>query len=65
MPLSGRPGRVGSAPRRGPRLEIIKDNHIANGLDAFRASFNTVYVDRTISRTLDDGGEWKWEAGRE
>jgi hypothetical protein len=44
-------------------LEIIKDNPIGNGLDAFRASFNTVYVDRTISRILDAGGEWT--AGRE
>jgi hypothetical protein len=26
------------------RFEIIKDNSIGNGLDSFRASFNTVYA---------------------
>jgi hypothetical protein len=36
-----------------PRLEIIKDNPIVNGLDAFHASFNTVCSDRTISRIPD------------
>ena len=34
-----------------PRSKIIKDNPIGNGLDAFRALFNTVCADRTISRT--------------
>ena len=40
-----------------PRLEIIKDNPIGNGLDAFRASFNKVYTDRTIWRIPDALGQ--------
>lgn len=40
-----------------PRLEIIRDNPIGNGLDAFRASFSTVYADRTISRNPDALGQ--------
>ena len=40
-----------------PRLEIIKDNPIGNDLDAFRASFNKVYTDRTVSRIPDALGQ--------
>ncbi|KAK4103865.1 hypothetical protein N658DRAFT_564856 [Parathielavia hyrcaniae] len=45
-----------------PRLEIIKDNPIGNGLDAFRASFHTVY--RKISRIPDVLGQLDQEALR-
>jgi hypothetical protein len=38
-------------------LEIIRDKPIGNGLDAFRASFSTVYADRTISRNPDALGQ--------
>jgi len=40
-----------------PRLEIIKDNPIGNGLDSFRASFNTVYADKGIPCILDTPGQ--------
>ncbi|KAB5581162.1 hypothetical protein GE09DRAFT_1085347, partial [Coniochaeta sp. 2T2.1] len=40
-----------------PRLGIIKDNPIGNGLDAFRASFNTVCADKGIPYTLDALGQ--------
>jgi hypothetical protein len=36
-----------------PRSEIIKDNPIRKGLDAFRASFNSVCEDRRISCSAD------------
>lgn len=39
------------------RLKIIKDNPIGNGLDAFRASFNTVCADRALSRIPDALGQ--------
>ncbi|KAL2255999.1 hypothetical protein VTK26DRAFT_2372 [Humicola hyalothermophila] len=39
------------------RLKIIKDNPIGNGLDAFRASFNTVCADRRIPSTPDALGQ--------
>lgn len=35
------------------QLGIIKDHPIGNGLDAFRASFNTVCADKGIPCTLD------------
>ncbi|KAK3897955.1 dual serine/threonine and tyrosine protein kinase, partial [Staphylotrichum tortipilum] len=35
-----------------PRLEIIKDNPVRNGLDAFRTSFNVVYVQGLASSLL-------------
>ncbi|KAJ4307335.1 hypothetical protein N0V88_000718 [Collariella sp. IMI 366227] len=35
-----------------PRSEIIKDNPIGNGLDAFRTSFNTVCADRGSGKNL-------------
>ena len=44
-----------------PRLKIIKDNPIGNGLDAFRASFNTVFADRTISDIPDALGRLEQE----
>ncbi|KAB5513466.1 hypothetical protein GE09DRAFT_1013846 [Coniochaeta sp. 2T2.1] len=40
-----------------PRLGIIKDNPIGKGLDAFRASFNTVCADKGIPYTLDALGQ--------
>ncbi|KAH6618336.1 hypothetical protein B0J18DRAFT_437113 [Chaetomium sp. MPI-SDFR-AT-0129] len=45
-----------------PRLEIIKDNPIKNGLDAFRASFNTVCTDRGIPYTLDALGQLDFDS---
>ncbi len=40
-----------------PRSTIIEDNPIGNGLDTFRALFNTVCTDRTISRFPDALGQ--------
>ncbi|KAH8743581.1 hypothetical protein F5883DRAFT_40734 [Diaporthe sp. PMI_573] len=40
-----------------PRSKIIEDNPIGNGLDAFRASFNTACADREIPCTLDALGQ--------
>ncbi len=40
-----------------PRSEIIKDNPIGNGLDAFRTSFNTLCTHREIPCTLDALGQ--------
>ncbi|KAK3312493.1 hypothetical protein B0H66DRAFT_608756 [Apodospora peruviana] len=36
-----------------PRSEIIKDNPIGKGLDAFRASFNSICEGASVSCTLD------------
>ncbi|KAK4031374.1 hypothetical protein C8A01DRAFT_51523 [Parachaetomium inaequale] len=44
------------------RLRIIKNNPIGNGLDALRASFDTVCVDRTLSRNPDALGQLDQEA---
>jgi hypothetical protein len=35
------------------RSKTIEENPIGKGLNAFRASFNTVCADRAIPRTLD------------
>lgn len=40
-----------------PRSEIIKDNPIGNGLNAFRASFNTLCTNREIPCTFDVLGQ--------
>ncbi|KAK4031149.1 hypothetical protein C8A01DRAFT_51646 [Parachaetomium inaequale] len=47
-----------------PRSKIIEDNPIGNGLDTFRASFNTVCADRDIPCTLDALGQLDQEALR-
>jgi hypothetical protein len=41
-----------------PRSTTIGDNPIGNGLDAFRASFSTVYTDRTISHIPNALGQF-------
>ncbi|KAK4034126.1 hypothetical protein C8A01DRAFT_19029 [Parachaetomium inaequale] len=41
---------------------IIEDNPIGNGLDAFRASFHMVCTDRTISR-VPDAAAWLMASG--
>lgn len=36
-----------------PRFKVIRGDLTGNGLDAFRASFNTVCADRPLSRIPD------------
>jgi hypothetical protein len=57
LPLSFHIESMPSSMADRPRLKIIKDNPIGNGLDAFRASFNTVCANRTISRIPDAFGQ--------
>ena len=47
-----------------PRSEIIKDNPIGNGLEAFRTSFNTLCTDREIPCTLDALSQFDFEGSR-